>query len=348
MLQIKNLTIIVYDRYLVKNLSFTLNKNEKLAIIGEEGNGKSTLLKCILGICDYAHFSGYINAKGERIGYLEQSMSKENCAKKVYDYLFSNEEDYYNKINLFYTYLETIQLEDTILDQVISTLSGGEKVKISILKLLLEEYDIYFLDEPTNDLDIETLEWLEHFINVENKPILYISHDETLLANTATSILHLEQIKKKTDCRHTLLKIGYDAYVKERLCKIAKQEQVAKNEKRNFDKKQAKLKQIMNKVEHEQNTITRADPHGARLLKKKMHAIKSQERKLEKVILTETPDIEESIHFFFSEIYIPKNKVILKLDIPELKVENRVLSRNVHLEVMGNTHFCIVGNNGVG
>ena len=67
----------------------------------------------------------------------------------------------------------------------------------------------------TNDLDIETLEWLETFINESENPILYVSHDETLLSRTSTMILHLEQIKHKTACRHTLLKEDYDTYVAE-------------------------------------------------------------------------------------------------------------------------------------
>ena len=79
-----------------------------------------------------------------------------------------------------------------------------------------------------------------------------------------------------------------------------------------------------------------------------MHALKSQERKLEERELTELPDVEEEIHFFFEDVSIPKNKVILKLHIPELKVQNKVLSRNIKLEVIGNTHICIIGKNGVG
>lgn len=348
MLEIKDLTIIVNDRYLVKNLSFTLNSKDKLAIIGEEGNGKSTLLKCILGNCPYAYVSGTINTKGNRIGYLEQSISKESLPKKVFDYLFTNEEDYYSKITNLYKYFDVIKLEDSILEQQISTLSGGEKVKINILKLLLEECDIYFLDEPTNDLDIETLEWLETFINSSTKPIIYVSHDETLLSNTANIILHLEQIKKKQDCRHTYLKIGYDEYVKTRLRAIAHQNQISKNEKREYEKQQAKLNQIMNKVEFEQRTISRSDPHGAQLLKKKMHSIKSQEKRLESRELTETVDVEEGINFFFNEVYIPKNKIILNLEVPELKIDSKVLSRNLKLDIIGNTHLCIIGKNGVG
>lgn len=241
-----------------------------------------------------------------------------------------------------------INLTDDILKQKINTLSGGEKVKISILKLLLNEYDILFLDEPTNDLDIETLEWLEHFINNTNKPIMYVSHDETLLANTANMILHLEQIKKKTECRHTLLKIDYDTYVGQRLRKIEKQTQVAKSEKREFNKQQEKLQRIMQKVEHQQNTISRADPHGAAVLKKKMHSLKSQEKRLDETELTEIPDVEESISFFFEDVEIPRTKNIINLNIDELKVSDKLLSKNIKLDVIGNVHLCIIGKNGVG
>ncbi len=348
MLEIKDLTISISDRYLIKNLNLILNNGDKLAIIGEEGNGKSTLLKSILGICEYAEISGNINLKGNRIGYLEQSISNDKLDKSVYEFLFIDDTDYYDKINNLYKYLEIISLTDDILKQEIRTLSGGEKVKISILKLLLNEYDILFLDEPTNDLDIETLEWLEKFINNTSKPIIYVSHDETLLANTANMILHLEQIKKKTECRHTLLKIDYDTYVEQRLRKIEKQTQVARSEKREFNKQQEKLQRIMQKVEYQQNTITRADPHGAKVLKKKMHSLKSQERKLDETELTEVPDVEESISFSFEDVEMPRTKNIINLSIDELKVSDKVLSKNIKLDVIGNVHLCIIGKNGVG
>ena len=348
MLEISNLTIKINERYLIKNLNIILNKNDKLAIIGEEGNGKSTLLKCILGICDYADVSGIINLKGNKIGYLKQSLSDEDLKLKVNDYLFIDENDYYNKINNFYKYLNVIKLKDDILNQKMSTLSGGEKVKVSILKLLLEENDILFLDEPTNDLDIETLTWLEDFINNTDKPIMYVSHDETLLSNTANMILHIEQIKKKQECKYTLLKIDYDTYVNDRLRMIDKQTSVARNEKREFDKKEEKLRRIMEKVEYQQSTISRKNPHGAKMLKKKMHSLKSQEKKLDETELTQVPDVEESINLYFEKVNIPTNKVILDLNLDELKVDNKILSKNIKLNIIGSPHICIIGKNGVG
>lgn len=348
MLEINNLSVSINDRYLIKDLSLTLNSGDKLAIIGEEGNGKSTLLKVMLGICEYAKIEGNINFRGNSVGYLEQSMSDIYLNQIVHDYLFKDDNEYYNNINNLYKYLDLINLKDDILKQEINTLSGGEKVKISILKLLVGEYDILFLDEPTNDLDIETLEWLESFINNTNKPIIYVSHDETLLSNTANAILHLEQVKKKTDCRHTYQKIDYDTYVKKRLHMIDKQTQVARYEKKEFIKKQTKLRQITQKVEHQQNTITRKDPHGAAVLKKKMHSLKSQEKKLDDLKLTEIPDVEEGISFFFDNVDIPKSKKILYLEIPILKINDRILAKNIKLDIVGNEHLCIIGKNGIG
>lgn len=348
MFEIKELNISINGRYLIKNLSLTLNSGDKLAIIGEEGNGKSTLLKSVLGICEYAKITGNINLKGNRIGYLEQSMNNDDPTKKVFDFLFPSPDDYYEKTHNLYKYLTSFNLPDEILEQTINTLSGGEKVKISILKLFINEYDILFLDEPTNDLDIETLEWLENFINSTDKPLMYVSHDETLLSNTANIILHLEQTMKKTDCKHTLLKIDYDTYVDQRLRQIDKQTQIARSEKREFNKQKEKLRKITQKVEYQQNTISRSDPHGAQLLKKKMHTLKAQEKKLENTELTAMPDPEESINFFFEDFAFPKTKKILSLNLPELKVQEKILSKNIELDITGNTHLCIIGQNGIG
>ena len=302
MIEIKNLSIKVNDRYLIKDLTLNLNKNDKLAIIGEEGNGKSTLLKCIIDKCDYAEITGTINLNNNKIGYLEQNIKEEYKNQKVNDYIFINDIDYYNKINSFYKYLEILNLKDNILDKYLNTLSGGEKIKIAILKLLLNDNDVLLLDEPTNDLDIETLLWLENFINRIDIPIIYISHDETLLSKTANMILHLESLKRKTECKHTLLKIRYEEYVDLRLRTINNQTQIHNFERKELEKREEKLKKQKQRVEFEQNNISRSDPHGGRLLKKKMHNIKSQERKIENLDITEKPDPEEAINFIFEII----------------------------------------------
>ena len=291
MLEINKLTIAVNQRFLVKNLSLVLNKNDKLAIIGEEGNGKSTLLKAIAGCFDYGSIEGSINYNGNTVGYLPQSIALEDLAKVVNDYLFENEEDYYLKIYAFYRYCAQLNISDNLLLLRMSDLSGGQKIKIALLKLLLNDSDILLLDEPTNDLDLQSLRWLQDFINTVDKPIMFVSHDEILLENTANKILHLQQLKKKSDCTYSYVVSNYNDYVNERIRKIDKQNQLAISEKREFNKQQQKLTQITNKVEHGLRTVSRGDPHTAQLLKKKMKSLKSQQRRLDEKELTHKADV---------------------------------------------------------
>ncbi len=349
MLEVKNLSIIVGLKIIINDLSFIINSGDKLAIIGEEGNGKSTLLKAIVNKLDYGLVSGTINYKDNTIGYLEQSINEEELKLSVHNYLFTTDEDYYFKIDQLYKLLKQLNIKEELLERdFLNSLSGGEKVKIQLLRILLEDPDILLLDEPTNDLDIDTLKWLEVFINNTNKPVIFVSHDETLLSNTANMILHLELLKKKSEPKYTVSKTTYDNYVNDRLNYIAKTTKVAKKEKTEYDKQVAKLTQVMQKVDYRQETISRSLPHVGRLLKKKMKNIKSQERKLLDKELTEVPDVEETINLFFNDVNIPSKKEIITIKIDTLSVEDRVLVNNIELKLIGNASIVIVGKNGVG
>lgn len=349
MLEIKNLSIVINFRTIINNLSFTINKNDKMAIIGEEGNGKSTLLKVIFGDCDYAEVTGTINNNNKTIGYLEQNLREEYLNISVMEYLFNDQQDYYFKMDILYKVLDDLKLNANLLEvRLIKKLSGGEKVKIQLLKILLNNPDILILDEPTNDLDIETLNWLEEFINNTNNPIIFVSHDETLLSKTANMILHLELLKRKSESKYSIMRMGYDEYISRRTLQLNKTTQISKKEKDEFEKQTEKLTKIRNKVEHQQNIISRSDPHGAKMLKRKMKSIKSQENRIRGKELTEIPDYEESINYFFDPVEIPNRKEILKLDIDTLKVENRILAENIKLDVIGPEKVVIIGKNGVG
>ncbi|HHX68914.1 MAG TPA: ABC-F family ATP-binding cassette domain-containing protein, partial [Gallicola sp.] len=193
--------------------------------------------------------------------------------------------------------------------------------------------------------------WLEDFINKLNIPIIFISHDETLLENTATGIIHFEQIKKKTESLYTIERITYSEYIEKRFNLLQKQEMVAKKQKSNYQKQMEKFRQIYQKVEHEQKVISRADPAGARLLKKKIKTLKSQEKRFEKdkENFLEIPDVEEAINLMFeNDILIPNNKMILDLDISKLKIDNKLLASNIKLNISGPKHLVIIGKNGIG
>lgn len=138
-----------------------------------------------------------------------------------------------------------------------------------MLRLLIGQPTVLLLDEPSNDLDIETLEWLETLINGWPYIVLYISHDETLIENTATMVIHLEQIRRKTLSRYTIANMPYLQYKEERLAKFEKQEQQALNDRREKQIRDEKFRKIYQRVDHEQAAVSRQDPAGGRLLKKK-------------------------------------------------------------------------------
>ena len=392
MLQVKNLTITHRKdlRVILKDFSMVLNDGDKAALIGEEGNGKSTLLKLIYDAAlveDYVEYTGEIIKGGTRIGYLAQELPEEQKNMSVYEYFAQNE--------LFYdmTPRELADIGSKIFlpmdifysDQRVGALSGGEKVKLQLAKILMEQPDVLFLDEPSNDIDIQTLEWLEQFIQNAKIPVLYISHDETLLERTANKIIHIEQIKRKTESRYTIVATGYQEYVSRRQSNLAHQEQVAKNERNEYAKQQERLRQIEQKVEHQQNAISRQDPHGGKLLKKKMHAVKSLERRFDKEYenMTEMPETEDAIFIKFGEaVQMPNGKRVLEFHKEKLRVKSdyargvgapeqagtashesvasdssesipsdsseRVLACNIHLAVTGPERVCIIGKNGAG
>ena len=96
------------------------------------------------------------------------------------------------------------------------SLSGGEKVKAQMMRLLMSQPTVLLLDEPSNDLDIGTLQWLEEMILNWQGVVLYISHDETLIERTANMVIHIEQIRRKTVSRYTVSHMPYLQYRQER------------------------------------------------------------------------------------------------------------------------------------
>lgn len=364
MLQIKNLNIthLKDNRVLLKDLSFTLNHGDKAAIIGEEGNGKSTLLKLIYDealVENYVDYTGEIIKNHARIGYLPQELSAEAKACTAYEFMCANK----NEESLF---LEAdiaelsqicrqlhLPLDMLYSEQLLGQMSGGEKIKLQLARILVNKPDVLLLDEPSNDLDMDTVYWLEKFIKETQFPVLYISHDEVLLENTANKVIHLEQLKRKTEPRSTVIKSSYKEYVSRRSDSFAHQEQVAKKERSEYQKQQEKFRQIQQKVEHQQKVISRQDPFGGAGLKRSMHRVKAYEARFEKQYenMTEIPETEDAIFIKFGEASsIPAGKVVLDYYLSELRIEeeNRCLARDIHLFIRGSEHICIIGKNGCG
>ena len=358
MLQLKNISLSMKKdlRELITGLDLVLNKGDKAAIVGEEGNGKSTLLKLIYDeslIEPYVQYSGEVQKKGLILGYLSQELTEAEKSMTAYEFCSAEDAFLDSTPGEVAAVCAKVQIGPEMLysDRTLATFSGGEKVKLRMALLMLKKPDVLLLDEPSNDLDIQTLQWMEKFIAETEQAVLFISHDELLLENTANMIIHVELLRKKRLPRHTVIKIGYRSYVEERLRSFAHQEQLADKEHADFRKKQERYQQIYQKVNHAQATNTRQDPHTGRLLKKKMKAVKSLGRRMDKQEeeLTQRPDAEEAILAFFEEdIRIPQGKTVLDFSLSPLTVDGRTLCDNIHLIVKGPEHIGIFGRNGVG
>lgn len=251
---------------ILDHVTFNINKGERVALVGNNGTGKTTLLKLILKeeeptlVAKEDKVGDISILNGTSIGYLNQDAIKDidntvkeelmlvftkNLAELNYFYKLSDElstnhsdeflEKYnellekltadgtFNLDNKIEGYITKFHFPKEILNTKISTLSGGERMKIAFIKLLLGDYDLLLLDEPTNHLDISTIEWLEEYLKSYKGTILFISHDRYFLETLATKILDLENHKITT------YNLGYDDYLKEK--ELRYQQELAKYER---------------------------------------------------------------------------------------------------------------------
>ena len=266
-------------RPLIQDLSFTLAGPQRLAVIGEEGNGKSALLKAI--VCPeqlqaWADVQGTISCAGERIGYLEQESPSEWNDRPAYSICIENEAFSNTEPGELSEYCRVLSMDTDLCwtDTPFGLLSGGEKVRLRMLLLLCRKATMLLLDEPGNDLDLDAIQALEKFLIACKLPVMYVSHDEQLLTATATQVLHLESLHGRAEPKWTWMKEPYALYVENRRNQLDRQESLWKADQREKRIQAEKLQRIENAVEHAQATISRQDPHGGRLLKKKIRRSK--------------------------------------------------------------------------
>jgi ATP-binding cassette subfamily F protein uup len=219
-LSAENISRNIGERWVFKSLFFGLQKGEKVALIGKNGTGKTTLMETLMGM--QSPDEGKISIrKGIRVGYLPQNpIFSEN--EEVLNYLFSDDLPSAMAIKAYEKAMisgDAKELEDSFAlmeahnawdyearakqiitrlgipdgDQKVSTLSGGQKKRLSLAKLLIESPDIMILDEPTNHLDIETIEWLEGILSGPNVTVLVVSHDRYFLDKICTKMFELSQ-----------------------------------------------------------------------------------------------------------------------------------------------------------
>lgn len=357
LLTIKNLSIKINNLTLISNLNIKINAGDKIAVIGEEGNGKSTLLSLISNQQLFLPFTyqGQINISAKKIGYLLQTTPEKIKKFSPLELFIFNELENvnnwekYNEINYIHECLQQVNLDKNIIEQntPIKNLSGGEQIKLQLAKIIFNKPDFLLLDEPTNNLDIETLTWLEKYIKSTSLACLFVSHDIHLLSQAATHILHLEKIHRKSLSQYTFIKSSYADYIQTRNKRINWENNESSRQKRKYESQRKKLLSVKDKVRQDQENILSS--FTRRLLNKKMKNILSQQTKLEKQELLKKPDPEEAIQFSFdSNIKIHRHKIIARLKIKNLSIENKTLIKNISLNISGPAKICFIGPNGSG
>ncbi|ALI52033.1 ABC-F family ATP-binding cassette domain-containing protein [Lactobacillus helveticus] len=344
---------------LFKNVTFSIDSNARIGLVGPNGVGKTTLLKIMTGEQEPTHGEFTVN-KGIDVGYIAQENAL-NEDKTIWDEMESvfapliteakslthmqeqiaeHPEDqellkqYDQKQFAFeqkggYTYQSDIKSilngfkfpEDTW-QKKIGSLSGGEKTRLAFVKLLLRKPALLLLDEPTNYLDLDTLDWLEGFLKNYSGAILVVSHDQYFLDHLATQIFELQFGKL------TPFKGNYSAYVMQ--C-----EQRDKDQEAAYEKQQAEIKKD---EEFIQKNLVRATT---------TKRAQSRRKKLEKIERIKPPKHKSKVRIHFNSER-PSGKEVLILNDLTIGYPDKTMVSDISFQINKGDRVAIIGPNGIG
>lgn len=344
---------------ILTDVSFSLNEGEKLGIVGVNGAGKSTLFRILMGETKPTTGEVFIS-RDKTVGYLEQNCDYDSDSTVLAEMLkaFSNltymeeqleklrqaaEQDesaairFANLHERFVsegglTYLSRCQGVLTSLgfgeqfwNIPINHLSGGQKTRVALARIILSEPDIILLDEPTNHLDIESIEWLEKYLAGCHKTVLLISHDRYFLCKVTNRTLEIEGSKAK------LYRGNYDYYIAEKKREREVQEHQYKEQQKEIARIEAYIEQ-QRRWNRERNII----------------AAESRQKQLDKMERISAPSrLPDSIRMQFSEAEESGYDVLSVRKLSK-SYPGRTLFTNLSFELKKKDHLFIVGKNGTG
>ncbi|MFV0288722.1 MAG: ABC-F family ATP-binding cassette domain-containing protein [Mycoplasmatales bacterium] len=351
MIKIENISKSFGQDYVFKDISFVINSQDKIGIVGKNGQGKTTLLKSII----FEEFlnSGEVDIQGS-IGYLEQTslkheeytlyeeylelfpeLQKINAYLKQTEYQTEDHEKYIKyeeqfsirggyefqtKLNKFLT---GFGFQKSAVNKKVKEFSGGEKTKLSLIKLLLLNPDYLFLDEPTNHLDINTIWWLENYLKSLKKSIIIVSHDRMFLDNICNKIIEIENQNIE------IYKTNFSNYLKQKVLNY----NLRLNEYHKNQKLIAKYEEYIIK--------NRQTPS-------KIGQVNDRKRKLEQLKVIEEPKKNyEKISFEFTGYHLKKAPYIDFFDVV-VGYEQKPLIKDFNFRIYGGDKVAIIGKNGEG
>lgn len=363
LIQLKSACFKYGDATVFNNVNLDVNEGDNIGVVGANGAGKSTLLSCIFGElelfsgqiyrrngltvgylkqnCDFSSantlFDEMMTVFARQTALIEQingtatEMSVADTDSAEYKALA----DKYHRLTVEADVTEAYNAEvkvKTVLngmglsefaDRVVSTLSGGEKTKAALCKMLLECPEVMILDEPTNHLDYKTLDWLESFLTDSKSTLIAVSHDRFFLDKLCTSVW---------DVQHGEIYAYKGNYTKYRVLKAERMENI----RREYEKQQKEIAKLTDYIARNKVRASTAD------------MAKSREKTLEKMEIISMPKRDEQPPRFKFEYSTEPSEFPLVIKNLTLGYDGKQLLNNVNLEVKRGMRTALLGLNGCG
>ena len=362
-IQVTNLTkFFVIGENLLQDLSFEIQEGERVAILGRNGCGKTTLFKILTGQMDFDGGEVYVNPS-KRLGLISQiphfpagytvedvlrsafsevlrcrekmQALEEAMARGASDEQLHAYDDLLGRFQAGGGYEMDVDVDKVCnglaipaqqRSQAFDSLSGGEKTRVNLARLLLEKTDILLLDEPTNHLDLSSVEWLERYIKSFKGTVLTISHDRYFLDQVAQRVIEI------VDGHAEFYSGNYSFYMDEKQARFDLQ-------MKQYEQEQAKLKQLG-------YTVERMKGWGINNRTLYRRAMSIQHR-MERIKKTERPKTEKTMKASFGEKEF-SGDVVFQMKNVSKSFSGRTLFSDVNLKVEGGERIALLGDNGTG
>ncbi len=354
------------DELLFSNCSFHIEDHEKVAIIGNNGCGKTTLIRMILGLESVD--GGMVTfSKDKTIGYLAQHQDDMNLDNTIYDELLTTKahiirmeetlreleaqmhsvrdeaqlkqicERYETLTHSFklengYAYkseitgvLNGLGFEESEFNKSISTLSGGQKTRVALGKILLTNPDIIFLDEPTNHLDMNSIRWLETYLSNYKGAVVLISHDRYFLDKIVTKVIEIDHTKVY------VFSGSYSDYSeKKRILRISEMNAYLNQQR---------------EIKHHEEVIAKLKSFNR---EKSIKRAESREKALAKIDVLDKPiEDNKQMHFSLTPSRVSGNDV-LSIENLQKTYDSHMLFTDLSMDIKRGEHVAIIGKNGTG